>query len=479
MNPDLQSMPDDVTRSLPHAMGPEKSVLSTILKEPREFLPRALELGLTGTKFYLPQHTEIFETLLRLSDGEAEIELVTLIQHLLDTGKLDRCGGAHGVADLYTFAPTPASFDHHARQILDKHILREIIRVAGDAIQNAYDAPGEAQATLDDTEKQILAIRDQAQPQAQETNRDAINQILDDMRALCEGRSAEIGISTGFIDLDAKTSGLKPGQVFVIAARPSMGKTALLMNIAEHMAFTLERPGLIFSCEMTKKELLARLMYSRARFNPATLHEHKPDKGELLRIQRAALDINNSGLHIDDTAAITITALRAKARRAKKRHGIEFIGIDYLQLLRATSRQAEGSREREIAEISAGIKATAKELKIPIILLAQLNRDSEKRTGASRGVPRMSDLRESGAIEQDADLIGLLTRDAYFAETEEQKTECAGRSRLILAKNRSGTTGDVHLTFIPELVRFETGTAPKKDPEPKQKEFDRFGNPRN
>jgi replicative DNA helicase len=452
---------DDVTRTLPHALGPEKSVLSSILQEPAEFLARAADLALQPDHFYLPQHRTLYETILTLSAANAEIELISLIQHLLDHGLLDRCGGPASVTDLYTYAPSPGHFDHHVSHVIGKHVLRRIIQVSNESIANAYDQPGEPWTALDEAERQILRIRDEARPRATETNATAISGILDDMQLMLQGKTDQIGMPTGFFDLDRMTGGLRPGQMFVIAARPSMGKSALMMNIVEHCVFPLDQPAQVFSLEMSRKELLARLMFSRAKFNPAMLNGQPATQGDLMRVKSSAIAIQQAPLHIDDTPAITITELRAKARRAKSRHGVKLIAIDYLQLVKSTSKQAQNSREREIGEISAGIKAMAKELHLPVIVLAQLNRDSEKRTGKNKGVPRMSDLRESGAIEQDADLVGLLHRASYFAEDEQAKEEIGNYSRLILAKNRNGQTGDQHLSFIPELVRFENGTQPK------------------
>lgn len=472
---DIHSLPDDPLRALPHALGPEKALLSCCLQEPREFIPRALEAGIQPDRLYLPAHQILMEELIGLIDGPNEIEFVSLIQGFLDRGILDRIGGPGTLTDLYTYSPTTAHFDHHAAQIIEKHIGREIIRTCNQAIAAVYDSPGEIIETLDETEKTILSIRDQAQPGRTETMRDVVDEVLEDIRAIIEGKADQIGMPVGFETLDRKTAGLKPGDVFVVAARPSMGKTAFLMNCVEHVVFTLERPAAVFSLEMSKKQLISRLMLSRAKVNASKLREEGVDKGTLQRIQRASIDILRSKLHIDDTPGLTVTSMRAKARRLKKRHDIQFVGIDYLQLMRSASKQAQSSREREIAEISGAVKGMAKELALPVMLLAQLNRDSEKRTGKSKGVPRMADLRESGAIEQDADQIGLLYREEYFADNDEDRAAAAGRAKLILAKNRSGETGDVHLTFIKELLRFESGQPYVEQPElPKPPRKSRF-----
>jgi replicative DNA helicase len=252
--------------------------------------------------------------------------------------------------------------------------------------------------------------------------------------------------------------------MFVVAARPSMGKTSFMMNIVEHICIDLAKPTMVFSCEMSAFQLVQRLVFARAKFAMSQLSRgYMPNKGDLQRIQRAAIETTASKLFIDDTPGISINELRAKARRKKRDEDIQFIAIDYLQLMKSRTKQAENSREREIAEISAGIKGLAKELHLPILILAQLNRGPEGRTGKSLGVPRMSDLRESGSIEQDADMVGLLYRTAYYAENDEEREQMAGMANLVLAKNRNGETGDIPLTFIAELMRFETGAPAREE----------------
>lgn len=476
MMQDPHTTQDDPIRALPHALGPEKSILSTLLQDAQEFMPVAIEEKITGGHFYVPAHSIIFETLVEIFDAGAEIELVSLVQRFLDRGQLDRIGGPAALTDLYTYAPSPGHFRNHLRLVRDKFIHRELIRVSNETIASAYDAPEEAAALLDATEASILAIRDTGETGREETTRQAVESVLEEMHQIIRGDRESIGIPTGYERLDEMTRGLKPGEVFVIAARPSMGKTALMMNIVECVTIEQGLPALVFSCEMSRHALTQRVLYSIAKISAAAVVKgFNPNKGELQRIQRAGMDLARAPLHIDDTEAITITALRAKARRRHRKEGLRLIAIDYLQLLKSTSRQAQNSREREIAEISAGIKALAKELGLPIIVLAQLNRSPESRGGknAPAGIPRMSDLRESGSIEQDADLIGLLYRSAYYAETDEAREAEAGHAELILAKNRTGETGRIPLTFIEEFTRFESG-APVRRPQPPTVKSGRF-----
>ena len=455
--PQSNAQVDDVTRALPHAVGPEKSLLSSMLVDPQEYIGLAIEEKLTAEHFYLPSHSTLFGFLLELFAGGIEIELVSLVQRLLDRGLLDRCGGPSGVTDLYTYSPTGGHFRQHLKHVKDKFVLRSIIQNSNEAIAQAYDAPDEVAELLDDVERKVMAIREGSVSERQMSIRQHIDAVLDSLQARIKGEGKAQGLMTGFEDLDRYCSGLKPGEMFVVAARPSMGKTSFMMNIVEHACITEGKPTMVFSLEMTTFQIMQRLIFSRAKFADRINRGEKPDVGTLQRIKRAALEINAAKLFIDDTPGISINELRAKARRKKRDEDIQLIAIDYLQLMRSTSKQAAGSREREIAEISSGVKALAKELGIPIMILAQLNRGPEARTGKDRGKPRQSDLRESGSVEQDADRIGLLYRPEKYADSDDEKNALAGVARLDLAKNRDGETGMIPLTFIGDLMRFETG----------------------
>lgn len=456
---------DDVTRALPHAVGPEKSLLSSMLQDPQEYIGVAIEEKLTKDHFYQPAHALLFGFLVELFENGCEIELVSLVQKLLDRGFLDRVGGPAALTDLYTYAPSPGHFRSHLQYVKDKFVLRSIIQNSNEAIAQAYDAPDEVAALLDSVEAKILAIRESSETTKSPTIRQTVEDVIVQFQDLLGGKVKAPGIGTGFTELDRMSGGLKSGEMIVLAARPSMGKTSLMMNIVEHICIDLAMPSMVFSCEMSAFQLVQRLIFARARFAMAQInHGYTPNKGDLQRIQRSAMDVSAAKLFIDDTSGITINELRAKARRKKRDENIQFIAIDYLQLMKSRTKQAENSREREIAEISAGIKGLAKELALPILILAQLNRGPEGRTGKSLGVPRMSDLRESGAIEQDADLVGLLYRAAYYAEDAEEKSEVGGKSEVVLAKNRNGETGHIPLTFLPELMRFETATYTNEKP---------------
>lgn len=465
--PSLQQAPDygseEVSRSLPHALGAEKSLLSSMLRDPQKWLGISQEEGLTRDHFYLPGHGILYEVLGELQNKGAEIELVSLVQLLHDRGRLDHIGGPSAVTDIYTYAPNGAHFMSHLGLVKDKHVLRSIIHTCTESISEAYENPEETARLLDQVEQSVLGIRQGSETSRGFNIKDAVGEVMLRFQEILAGEMEVQGVATGYADLDRMSKGLKAGEMFVVAARPSMGKTSLMMNLVEHMCIDQGVPSLVFSCEMTAFQIVQRLVFSRARFAMSKLGKgFKPTKEELLRVKRATEQVASSKLWIDDTAGIPIETLRAKARRRKREDDIGLIAVDYLQLLKSNSRQATNSREREIGEISAGLKALAKELEVPVIVLAQLNRGPEGRTGKSLGVPRMSDLRESGTIEQDADMIGLLYRSAYYAETEEEKEEEAGKAELVLAKNRNGETGHVPLTFIAELMRFETRA---RDPE--------------
>ncbi|MGD7652604.1 MAG: replicative DNA helicase [Verrucomicrobiales bacterium] len=454
----------DVMRTKPHALGPEKSLLSSMLQDPAEYIDKANEEKLSKEYFYLPAHATLFEFLEKLNADGTEIELVSLAQRLNDNGLLDKVGGLAALTDLYSYAPSAGHFMHHLQLVKDKYVLRSIIDQATEAITQAYEQPGEVATLLDTVEANMLAIRDGAETSKAPTIKESVEAVIEQFQALLAGEKGAEGIPTGYELLDQMSKGLKPGEMFVIAARPSMGKTSFMMNIVEHVCLDQGKPTMVFSCEMSAFQLVQRLLFARAKFATSQLSRgYQPDKSDLMRIKRATAEVGSAKLFIDDTPGITINELRAKARRKKRDEDIQLIAIDYLQLMKSKTRQAENSREREIAEISAGIKGLAKELEIPIVILAQLNRGPEGRTGSSLGVPRMSDLRESGSIEQDADMVGLLFRKAYYADNEEEKAELEGKAELVLAKNRNGETGHVPLTFVAELMRFESGPPARDD----------------
>jgi replicative DNA helicase len=427
-----------------------------MLQDPSEYVMRSEELGLTPEHFYHPSHQTLYRVIKDLSDGSTAVELVSLTQILIDRGVLESIGGPSALTEIYTYAPTAAHFDHHLTIVKDKYILRNIISSCTEAITRSFEDQEEVAGLLDEVEQKIFAIREGADIEQAPTVKEDVRKVIESFEKFLAGGGAPMGLKSGYTQLDTMCNGLKAGEMFVIAARPSMGKTSFVMNILEHVCLDANLPSMFFSCEMTSEQIVQRLLFARARYAITNLRNgFIPTKAELVKIKNAAQEIAESKLFIDDTAGISISELRAKARRKKKEEDIQIIAIDYLQLMRSTSKQAQNSREREIAEISSGLKALAKELSIPVIVLAQLNRGPESRTGGS---PRMSDLRESGSIEQDADMVGLLFRTAYYADSQEERDEKDGEAELNLAKNRNGPTGSIPLTFIKELMRFENSS---------------------
>lgn len=471
----MKTEPDSVvSRAYPYALGAEKSVLSVLLQYPLEYLGVAVEEKITAEHFHLPGHSTLFPILVEISAAGQEIELVSLVQRLLDRGLLDRVGGPAGITDIYTYAPSPTHFRFHVGILRQKLVLRRLLSLATKTQEAVFDSPDESEQLLEETEREIMAIREGIQIERSDSQKESVTRIIEAFQRRLAGEKDARGISSGFEDLDRMISGLSPGDMFVIGARPSMGKTSLMMNIVEHVCFSEGVPTLVFSAEMSRDKINERLVFGRAKYASSNLNGISlPGRGDLLRIKRSAVEVSSAKLFIVDKAGPTISYLRAVARRHKREHGIGLIAIDYLQLLKGCSKQATNSREREISEISAGIKGLAKDLGLPVIVLAQLNRDAEKRGGKVPGKPKMSDLRDSGSIEQDADVIGLLHRSAYYAETEVQKQAEAGRAELDIAKNRNGSTGVIPLTFVAELMRFESG-APAWKPVPEKEPRNRF-----
>ncbi|MEK0446990.1 MAG: Replicative helicase [Verrucomicrobiota bacterium] len=446
----------DPHRALPQSPEAELGVLSSYLLSPREVGSVCAEKRLSGRQFHVPAHAVLFETLQEMWNKNQPIDFITLTQLLRDRQQLDQVGGPAFVTHLFTYLPTAANVGYYLESVVEKHTLREVIRVCTEYAARSYEEQGAVQTLLDEVETRILEI---AKGQFQENAFDMKKEVMgaiDAIHELYERRGGISGIPTGFADFDQMTDGLHGSEMIVVAARPSMGKTAFAMNIAEHIALEEKKAVAVFSLEMSSQQLVQRLLCSRARINLGKVRDGFLSDRDFPSLTAAASRLSDSKMFIDDTPGLSILELRAKARRMKSQHDIQAIFIDYLQLLRSTTRRAQDNRQLEIAEISSGLKALAKELNIPIVVLAQLNRNPEQRTGDSKGRPRLSDLRESGSIEQDADLVGLLVREEYYAESDDERKESEGKATLIIAKQRNGPVGDVPLTFRKEFTRFET-----------------------
>lgn len=440
----------DIHRTLPHSDEAEQGLLGSMLIAPVDVIGECVE-SINEKAFYVPAHQTIYEILVELWNKDTPADFITLTQILRDRKLLDGVGGPAFVTHLFTFTPTAANASYYREIVQEKYVLRQIITACTECAAAAYDEQGEVITLLGDVEQKVLAIGEKRFQNEIPSMTDQVMEAIETIEKLYERRGVVTGVPTGFKELDRMTSGFQAAEMIVIAARPSMGKTALAMNIAEHVAVNEKLPVAIFSLEMSTQQLVQRLLCSRARVNLQKVRDGFLSERDFPNLTNAADKLAKSQMFIDDTAGLSILELRAKARRLKKMHDIQLIVIDYLQLLRSTSRRAQDNRQLEIAEISAGIKGLAKELKLPIIVLAQLNRNPEARKS---GRPMLSDLRESGSIEQDADVVALLVRSEYYAE-EEEKEAVAGEAELIIAKQRNGPVGDVKLTFIKEFTRFE------------------------
>src|SRR3989454_10977319 len=442
----------DIHRAPPHSIEAEQGVLGSMLISPRDAIAEVVE-KINEEYFYVPAHQTIYSVLVDLWNAGAAIDLITFTQVLRDRNLLETVGGAAAVTSLFTFVPTAANVGYYLEIVRDKYILRSIIATSTESVRRAYEEQDEVGNLLDEVEQKIFAVGEDRFKGEMLSMKEQVMSTLESIEKLFENKGAITGVSTGFRDLDKLTSGLHSSEMIVIAARPSMGKTALVMNIAEHAAIQLKLPVAIFSLEMSAQQLVQRMLCSRARVNLAKTRDGFLAEADFPKLTNAASKLAEAKIFIDDSAGLSILELRAKARRLKAQQDVQLIVVDYLQLLRSTSRRAQDNRQLEISEISAGLKGLAKELKIPIVVVAQLNRQPEQRAG---GKPRLSDLRESGSIEQDADLVALLVRPELYEEDEEARVEKAGEAELIIAKQRNGPVGEIPLTFLKEFTRFET-----------------------
>lgn len=442
-------------REFPQAPDAERGVLASILLSPEEALDICAEKGATHETFYLPAHQEIYKALYAIRESNRPVEFITIAGYLRDRNMLDAVGGPAYLNELYVMLPSAANIGFYLDELLSKHVLRRIIEVCTQFARRSYEEQDKPQILLDEVEKEIFQIAGDRFKEKVPGMKDMVMRAIADIQKLYDSRGKITGAETGFKVFDQMTDGLHGAEMIVIAARPSMGKTAFAMNIAEHMAVEKGLPVAVFSLEMSAQQLVQRLLCSLARVNLGNIRNGFLSERDFPALMAAAERLAKSKIFIDDTSSIEILALRAKARRLKAKENIQAIFIDYLQLIRSPGDRNNDNRQLEIADISANLKALAKELNIPIVVLAQLNRNPEQRTGESKGRPRLSDLRESGSIEQDADLVGLLVRDEYYAETDEAKEEMRGKATLIIAKQRNGPVGDVPLTFLKEFTRFE------------------------
>lgn len=428
----------------PQNVEAEMSVLGSMLIE-EEAIATAVEI-LDDRCFYKEAHRYIFQAALTLYSANKAVDLVTLTEELKKRNLLDEVGGPSYLTLLATHVPTAANIEHYAHIVKEKAILRDLIRTSTHIAQEAYDSLSDPDTLLDKAESLIFDIANRRLRRGFIPMKDIIKDSIEMIDNIYQKKGLITGIPTGFVDLDRQTAGLQPSDLIIIAGRPSMGKSAFISSIAEHVAVTNKLPTAIFSLEMSKEHLVQRMLCSHARIDHHSVRSGTLPKSDWPKLTQAAGKLADAPIFIDDTPNISSLELRAKARRLKSHHDIKLIIMDYLQLMNEPS--FSDNRQQEISVISRNLKALARELGIPIIAVSQLSRAPEKRETFR---PRLSDLRESGAIEQDADVVILLFREEYYNPKDENK----GIAEIIIGKQRNGPVGSVEVLFIKEYTRFE------------------------
>lgn len=435
----------------PQALPLEEAVLGALMLD-KDALPTVLDI-LRPESFYKDAHQLIYEAILRLFQRSQPVDLLTVAEELRKNKDLETAGGPQYLAELTTRVASAANIEYHARIIAQKFIQRELIRVSTQIIRDSYEDSTDVFTLLDDAEKNLFTITQQNLSRSVEnlgTLAVKASKQIEELRGKEDGLT---GIPSGFHDLDRLTSGWQPSDLVIIAARPGMGKTSFVLSLARNAARDYKRPIAIFSLEMSNLQLVQRLISMEAEVESGKLRNGQLDDSEWQQIQQSIELLSEVPIFIDDTPGINIFELRAKCRRLKMQHQIELVIIDYLQLMSGGSDNQRGNREQEVSAISRALKALAKELSVPVIALSQLSRAVEVRGGSKR--PQLSDLRESGSIEQDADIVSFIYRPEYYGITEDQEGQSLkGVAEIIVAKHRNGALKDVRLRFTDQFARF-------------------------
>lgn len=439
----------------PHALEAEAALLGAMILDSR-MIGDVIEIIKSSEDFYVQKHSAIFDALVHLYDHHESIDIVQIKQRLADHNLLEDVGGVEYLLRLGEAVPDPTNAPYYAKMVREKSVLRKLIDASGRILYNAYTSRDPVANLLDEAEKEIFKIADGPGNADVATLEELLHETYARLESQ-EGRDVT-GLATGFYELDEMTSGLQDGELIIVAARPSMGKTAFAVNIAEHVAATDKKACAIFSLEMSRQQLAQRLLCSRSGVDSHRLRRNMLREDDWPRLHATVGELSEAPLYIDDTPGLTLLQLRAKARRMAARYHIKFIIIDYLQLM---SSPGSESRQQEVSELSRGIKAMARDLSVPVVCLSQLNRAAESREGHR---PRMSDLRESGSIEQDADVVMMLHREEYYHVNDpswgEENPEKKGVAEVIIAKQRNGPTGVVELTFDGATTRFNNLARP-------------------
>jgi replicative DNA helicase len=429
----------------PQSLEAEVAVLGSMLLD-KDAVSHAVEL-LNESAFYKDAHRKIFSAITKLYADNKAVDLITVIEELKRSGWLDDVGGPAYVTTIASSVPTAANIIHYAKIVKEKMILRALINSATRIVAECYDQTQVVDHLLDKAEQIIFDIAQKKIESRFTPLKEIIKNSIETIDNLYQRKEHVTGIATGFRELDIKTAGLQASDLIIVAGRPSMGKSALASCIVEHVGVVEKKPVAFFSLEMSKEQLVQRLLCSHARVNAHNVRTGFLSQADWPKLVTAAGKLSEAPIYIDDTPGITVMELRAKARRMKAQYDIQFMVLDYLQLMSGTGNV--DNRQQQISDISRSLKALARELNIPIIAISQLSRAVENRTDHR---PQLSDLRESGAIEQDADLVILLLREEYYNPTEENR----GKATAIIAKQRNGPVGNIDLAFIHEFMRFET-----------------------
>jgi replicative DNA helicase len=429
----------------PQNIEAEQSVLGAIIFD-NEALPKTLEI-LRPEDFYKETHRRLYNAMIGLFEKNEPIDIVTLTDYLRRNDELEAVGGISYLSYLANAVPTSANIRYHAKIVREKALLRSLIQAATHITSRVYEDSLDADEMVDYAEKMIFDIADKRTKTSFASLKDVIKDTFKMIEHLYDKKEAITGVPTGFKDMDELTSGFQPGDLIIIGGRPGMGKTAFALNIAQHVAIDLKEPVAVFSLEMSKEQLAMRMLCAESMVNASSVRKGFISKQDWPKLTNAAGRLADAPIFIDDSSAITVLEVRAKARRLKMEHGgLSLVIVDYLQLMR--SRGNFERREQEISEISRSLKALAKELKVPVVALSQLNRAVEQR-GEKK--PTLADLRESGAIEQDADVIIFLYRDEIYNKNNPSNK---GKAEIIIAKQRNGPTGTINLTYLADSTRF-------------------------
>lgn len=423
----------------------EQAVLGSMLTD-KDAVVSAVEV-LKAEDFYREDHKAIYQAILNLYNRAEPVDIITLKAELVSAGKFDSIGGLEYLATLPEMAPTSANIDKYIKIVEEKSMLRTLIQTANQIIALGYDPTQEVENIMDEAEKKIFNIMQKRNQKGYASIKDILVDTFAGLEKLYNQKEHITGIPTGFMDLDYKTAGLHESDLILIAARPAMGKSAFALNIASNAAVRAKVPVALFSLEMSKEQMVNRILCSEAMVDSNKIRTGKIDDEDWMKLAGSLGPLSEAGIYIDDTPGISVMEIRAKCRKLKLEKNIGLVVIDYLQLVQGSNSKKGGSREQEISEISRSLKILAKEINVPVIALSQLSRAPEQRPDHR---PMLSDLRESGAIEQDADIVMFLYRDDYYNEDSEKKNI----AEVIIAKHRGGSTGTVELLWLGNYTKF-------------------------